>query len=249
MKQNKTTHSTMDLCFIIMGITVLILLIGGRDIGHYPAKIWLHRCNSMEKLYEKHQTYPNVEVDVVFRENNVFDVTHDLETSYGLHLDNYFAFLSENKGKIWLDIKNLNADNRMDALAELDRLTQRYQVTKRRIIVESSDWKALKTFTKHGYYTSLYITFPKPCELEDEEITDCINQLQKIIDKKYVYALSFPAWWYSTIKEELNRSVDLLTWKHRSTQLQLFLSSLGRKMLTDPQLKVILVKDKGEYHR
>jgi hypothetical protein len=27
------------------------------------------------------------------------------------------------------------------------------------------------------------------------------------------------------------------------------LSSVGREMLFDPQLKVILVKDKGKYHR
>ena len=75
------------------------------------------------------------------------------------------------------------------------------------------------------------------------------KHLQEIADKKVVSALSFPGCWYTEIKESLNRSIDLLTWEHRSSQLQLLLSSVGREMLFDPQLKVILVKDKGKYHR
>ena len=41
----------------------------------------------------------------------------------------------------------------------------------------------------------------------------------------------------------------LLTWKHRTPQWQLLLTPKGHKMLDDPELKVILVKDKGQYHR
>lgn len=249
MKQNKKTRPAREICLVIMGIAAFILFIGRRDMGCYSAKIWLHRCNSMEKLHEKRKLYPNIEVDVIFRENNIFDVTHDSDTSYGLHLDNYFSYLRENDGKVWLDIKNLNPENQTDALAELDRLAQHYQVSKKRLIIESPNWHVLETFTNHGYYTSLYITYQKPCHLQDEELTACITRLQQVVDKKAVCALSFPAWWYRTIKDELNRSIDLLTWKHRSTQLQLLLSPFGRKMLADPQLKVILVKDKGKHHR
>ena len=61
--------------------------------------------------------------------------------------------------------------------------------------------------------------------------------------------MSFPGPWYSTLKEELDRPIDLLTWRHRTTQLEFFLLPMGRKMVNDPQLKVILVKDKGKYHR
>ena len=58
--------------------------------GDYPEKIWLHRCNSMEKLFEKEKRYPNVEVDVVFRSDHTFDVTHDVDTSFHLSIASYF---------------------------------------------------------------------------------------------------------------------------------------------------------------
>ena len=77
----------------------------------------------------------------------------------------------------------------------------------------------------------------------------CLSRGLGDVYKRQVHALSFPGWWYSTIKENLNRSIDLLTWKHRTTQWQLLLTPKGHKMLDDPELKVILVKDKGQYHR
>lgn len=46
------------------------------EVEEHPDKIWLHRCNSMEKLYEHSERYSNFEVDIVFRQDSVFDVTH-----------------------------------------------------------------------------------------------------------------------------------------------------------------------------
>ena len=34
------------------------------EVGEHPDKIWLHRCNSMEKLYEHSERYSNFEVDI-----------------------------------------------------------------------------------------------------------------------------------------------------------------------------------------
>ena len=70
-----------------------------------------------------------------------------------------------------------------------------------------------------------------------------------IVDSSSVRAISFPYWWYPSIKKKLGRSIDLLTWKHRTTQFIFLLSHEGKKMLDDKQLKVILVKDKGKHHR
>lgn len=225
---------------LVMGIVLM---------DDYPEKIWLHRCNSMEKLHEHIGEYPNVEVDVVFRENRKFDVTHDEDTTFLLGLEPYFDYMDDTDGKIWLDIKNLKAGNKEEMLAELDRLVETYRMGKDELIVESSNWKALRLFTESGYYTSYYVSFGKPDDLSDSEEDACIAELQKVADSGYVRALSFPGWWYATIKEELDRPIDLLTWKHRTSRLELFSSYAGRQMVEDPQLKVILVKDKGEYHR
>ena len=222
---------------------------GFREIGRYPDKIWLHRCNSMEKLYEKHMIYPNIEVDLVFRESRKFDVTHDADTTFYLGLASYFSYMRKKKGKMWLDIKNLTPENRIMALSSLDRLVESFQIEKDRLIIEGQSWKALEVFTQSGYYTSFYVPYDDPDDLSKKELKCFIKGLQEIADKKVVSALSFPGCWYTEIKESLNRSIDLLIWEHRSSQLQLLLSSVGREMLFDPQLKVILVKDKGKYHR
>lgn len=134
-------------------------------------------------------------------------------------------------------------------LAELNRLVETYRMEKEKLIIESPNWEALRLFTENGYYTSYYVSFDKPHDLSDREQDACIAELQKIVDGKSVCALSFPGWWYPVIKEELDRPIDLLTWKHRTTQLELLASPGGRRMLKDAQLKVILIKDKGDYHR
>lgn len=234
---------------VLAGICLCILFMGFRDIGLYPDKIWLHRCNSMEKLHEKHAAYPNIEVDVVFRDDRTFDVTHDADTSFNLKLDAYFAYLEDKEGKMWLDVKNLTSENREAALAGLNRLTEHFRIAKDRLIIESPSCESLELFTRDGYYTSYYVTYKEPCALSDEEKAGCIGELQRIADGGGVCALSFPGYWYETVKEELKRPIDLLTWEHRTSQLQLLLASSGRRMLSDPQLKVILVKDKGRYHR
>lgn len=234
---------------VVMGICSSILFIGFRDIGCYPDKIWLHRCNSIEKLYEKRAVYPNIELDVVFRNNRTFDVTHDSETTFNLNLFSYFMYMRGKKGKMWLDMKNLTAENRTKALVQLEKLMKHFEIDKDRLIIESPNFKALETFTRAGYYTSYYVTYKRPCELDTKEVDDCISELKKIVDGGTVSALSFPGCWYETIKEKIERPIDLLTWEHRKSQLQVLLSASGRRMLHDPQLKVILVKDKGRFHR
>ena len=47
-----------------------VCFIGGQ-IDQSPHKIWLHRCNSIEKLQEKEARYPNVEVDICLRPGGV----------------------------------------------------------------------------------------------------------------------------------------------------------------------------------
>lgn len=203
----------------------------------------------MEKLYQKHEAYPNVEVDIIFRGNRIFDVTHDDNTSFNLNLDSYFAYMNDKEGRIWLDVKNLTSDNQASMLMALNRLTRHYQMEKDRLIIESPYPEFLVDFTREGYYTSYYVTYREPCSLDRKEMDDCIAELRRVADGGGVSALSFPGYWYETIKERLDRPIDLLTWEHRKNQLEFLLSSSGRRMLCDPQLKVILVKDKGKYHR
>lgn len=250
MGKKKAATVLLTRIFIaLICLFIYILFMGFREIGHHQDKMWLHRCNSIEKLNEKYPQYPNIEVDVVFRKNSMFDITHDIDTSFNLYLDSYFAFMENKSGKIWLDIKNLTPENKMEMFSALEKLVEHYSFAKERLIIESPDWESLEFFTQNGYYTSYYVAYKSPSQLNDEETNYYIEQLQKIADSQTVCALSFPGKWYTTIKKKLNRPIDLLTWEHRSIQLEVLISPTGRKMLHDPQLKVILVKDKGHFHR
>lgn len=226
------------------------MFLAAQNVGEHPDKIWLHRCNSLEKLDEMSEDYENIEVDVVYRaKSNTLDVTHDLDTTFHLKIDKYFEHFEDEEGRMWLDIKNLSAANKDSILQELNDLCSQYDIDKSRLIIESPSWRELRSFTENGYYTSMYITFDKPNSMSKEEKVNCMHELKKIIKTGAVEAISFPYWWYSDIKENVNNSIDLLTWKHRSSEFLVHLSRQGKKMLEDSQLKVVLVKDKGEHHR
>lgn len=217
-------------------------------VGRNKDKIWLHRCNSIEKFVEQREDYPNVEIDLVFRDSGYFDVTHDAPVSFDLPLDSFFAH-PENHGKMWLDIKNLSNDNANAILSELERLTAKYQVDKERLIIESSSWKELSAFTNAGFYTSYYFPHGNPSKLSDTECTEALEELKLVAKNGNFKAVSFPFWWYEEISDTMaDTNHDLLTWQHRSTEYG-FLLTGGFQMLNDERLKVILIKSKGEYHR
>lgn len=234
---------------VVLAIAAWIAWNAVFEMGEHEDKLWLHRCNSMDKLREKVDDYPNVEIDVVYRKCGIFDVTHDVDTTFRLPLDSFFCYMSKSNGHMWLDVKNLNPENADEMLEDLDSLTEKYSIERKQLIVESRDWRSLDIFTDDGYYTSMYVDFPKPSKLEDDEIDSCMGVLNRVARTGNVKALSFPGWWYEKIREYVTADIDLLTWKHRTTQLELMCLPEGREMLSDSRLKVVLVKSKGEFHR
>lgn len=214
----------------------------------HKEKLWLHRTNSLEKLHEKEADFTNFEVDLVFRDS-VFDVTHDADTTFHLSLESYMPHIRRYHCRVWLDIKNLNSQNADCALFCLDSLVAKYHVDKSQFIVETRNISALSRFTDDGFYTSYYVNFPKPSALDEAAVDTCIAHLRRVADSGKVCALSFPGWWYKPIRSKLHRHIDLLTWKHRTSRFGIYATLEGRAMLFDPQLKVILVKSKGKYHR
>lgn len=217
------------------------------ECGRHTEKLWLHRCVTMEKLRATRKDYPNIEVDVVFwHHSGLFDVSHDVDNASYLPLDSIFSYMSGQEGRMWLDVKNLNARNRLAMLRGLNALCQRYGIAKDRLIVESPQWQQLRAFTDAGYYTSMYVPFAYEHDMTPAQVDSCIAILQAVADRGAVRALSFPGRWYATLKRKLHRSIDLLTWRNHWTQLQLLCRPSGRRMLADPQLKVILVKEEED---
>ena len=116
-------------------------------VDNYPYKIWLYRCNSIEKLHEKEHRYPNIEVDICLRAGGVMDVTHDLDTTFHLGIEPYMKYLGEHPERhMWMDVKNLSEDNQLAFKFRLDSLVMAYGVSKSQLNIESPQWQRLFLF-------------------------------------------------------------------------------------------------------
>lgn len=236
----------------LSGLLLLILCLSllaipfwnDRIVRRYIDKIWLHRTNSIEKLHEFEQEYKNFECDVLFlTDSATFEIGHD-EPS-GEPLKPYLDFLGTNPDReLWLDLKNLNESNCIQAETTLTGLLAQRDVDKDQLIIESRDWKALHHFTQEGYYTSCYLDIPHIDELSDAERLHRLDSIQQIAHSGAVSALSFPASYYAFLRN-LDFSVDLLTWEHRRWAWQLPFFSRSRAILKDGRVKSRFGERKG----
>ncbi len=210
-----------------------------------PKKCWLHRTNSVEKLQELSSKYKGVEIDVFFdKEKLEFYVGHDLEKEMEISLEQMLERIDKNK-KIWLDIKNLNITNYVELLKKLNELLKKYDLDKNNFILEGDKYELLSFYKKEGFYVSYYDKFELENKTKDE-IEKWKRNLEMI--QKYVSAISFTEKKYKYIKN-FNLNIDLLTWTSSKEWEFLYLKKEKRKMLQDNQVKVILVKEYGNYHR
>lgn len=212
-----------------------------------PQKCWLHRTNSLQKLEELSFKYPGIEIDISYDENKlIFDVGHELENSINLSLEKMFEKLDKDK-KVWLDLKNLTEENSLIVLEKLEKLIMNYSLKKSNFIIESPDYKSLKKFKEKGFYTSYYDKFI-PKNKTKEELKNWKENLIKIENGDYVCAFSFPNDLYPYYKE-FNLKLDLLTWTSTKEWQLLYGKDKYRKILKDDQVKIILVKEYGKFHR
>ena len=131
----------------LSGLLLLILCLSllaipfwnDRIVRRYIDKIWLHRTNSIEKLHEFEQEYKNFECDVLFlTDSATFEIGHD-EPS-GEPLKPCLDFLGANPDReLWLDLKNLNESNCIQAETTLTGLLAQRDVDKDQLIIESRD--------------------------------------------------------------------------------------------------------------
>lgn len=202
----------------------------------YKERIWLHRTNTPEKLLEFANEYNGFECDVLLRGDSIFDITHDEPVTFGISADRYFPLLQANSRRLWFDFKNLNASNVQTALSFFEIQCDKYQIDKRRLIIEGSDPEALRIFREAGFYTAFYVRLNEN------------RNLDALIKEGAIDALSFGARDYEVICRQVTLSTDWLVWEHHNHKEMLSVLPRGRKILHDTRVKIILVKDKGRYH-
>lgn len=135
-----------------------------------PNKIWLHCCNSEQRLAIFHYKYYGAEIDIIYHANlKKFESSHDPEDPESNNLEQIFRYYAENKltNKMWLDFKNLSAKNSIESEEALSKLIDKYGIYQKNIIIESKDWRALRYYKDSGYQTSYYFPYYREEQLND----------------------------------------------------------------------------------
>jgi len=149
-------------------------------LGHYD-KIWAHRVNSVEKLESAVYYFEGVELDLVYLEDKeVLDVNHPPAESIGLDFEHYLNVLDQDMQPfMWLDIKNLNADNAQFILDRLMPLLEKKSYPLNKILIETTQPKALPLFSLAGFKTSYYL----PSGLSSMPQDELMKTIQLIEDE------------------------------------------------------------------
>ena len=148
-----------------------------------PDKIWLHRTDELKKVEDFYGAYQNFEIDIHYFDEKMakntgknepyFDVGHDgLKDTIGLDLREMLALIRQKdnefkqkapkiqvNSRIWLDFKNLTAENSAPALQKLIEITAQTDFKPENIIVESRTHEQLAAFKQAGFYTSYYVPY------------------------------------------------------------------------------------------
>ena len=147
-----------------------------------------------------------------------------------------------------VDIKNITEENKRDILLELNRLTETYNISRSRLIIESPNYKALGIFRLNNYFTSCYIDSDLT-ELKEDDLNAALNNINSAIETGHLDAISFYADNYEVIKENITTEINMLTWEHRKNEWKLPLFFRSRELINDERIDVILCKQKGSYHK
>ncbi|MFT4645566.1 MAG: hypothetical protein ACI8ZX_001983 [Planctomycetota bacterium] len=165
-------------------------------------KIWIHRVNSIEKLKEVQKKFTGVELDLVFNDTSInFDVTHPPAISINLSLEEYFK---NNKKDLyyWLDFKNLNKTNQLEALQHLDYICKKNKIDKSKLIVESPQIGLLSIYKEAGYQISYYYHWPGLFSLAATDRIAHIKYMKKQISTNAEIILSADYRDYEILKKE-----------------------------------------------
>lgn len=219
------------------------------DIKMPVPKIWAHRCDSIEKMQENMNKFAGVELDInYYAEQGEFDVSHDKQAKLEYPLESFLQQLAPTDAKMWLDFKNLTADNRVAALNRLEYLFKKYNIDKSRAIVESHNVKELADFHQAGYYTSFYVSVNDRFFKTAAGREEFLSEVAAAIATGNIDAVSFPIEYYKLVKSG-NFDIDLLTWDMDARWSDYVAKKECRDRLADDRLKVVLVTSDSKYTR
>ena len=206
------------------------------------SRIWLHRCNSIDKAIYARQHYSGMEFDIFYIDSlETFSVKHDTETPDTLLI---FEFLSSiplpGKYSFWLDYKNLDQDNMIKSATVLKMIADSLKIPADRFIVENYP-QNLQPFSHAGFITSYYIPWFDAATLTEAQLNEKAANISSLIASKPVNRLSCPyeQLWFL---QKYFKTHPRMTWNNNQLSREEKIK-FARKTLSDKQVNVLLMSE------
>lgn len=212
------------------GITRVIIPTGfteARQPQHIPRcenelyssnKDWVKAINNPQLISYLPKETPGIEMDVYFdMEKNVFYAYHDSSQMSGITLDSILKIKNDMlpNASVWLDYKNLDSVNSAPSLKYINQRRSNYNLNNK-IIIESSNAKALQNFCDAGYFTSYYVPFHNPYKEEEKQTISFIDSVAGMVKSFPPSGLSGYYFQYPLLKKFFP-NYPLLIWADKST--------------------------------
>ncbi len=225
-------------------------------------KVLPHRVNSIGKLMDVwSEGYRAFETDALYgvEGQNHLEVGHNHGEMSGVSLEKFIKsvpFLEIEK--IWLDLKNLTQQNHKKALERLNHLDRQFSLKEKLIIESGTNESFFRKFHEAGWHTSYYLPTKKILKYLDDNKTEEMEHLAKIISKQTIVqklsAVSFDHRLYPFVKYYLEPLLsDEIVYHTWDLKLKLYDRNLHAKLneknyYVDKRVKTILLPFKSPFH-
>lgn len=180
-------------------------------------KKWVKAVNTLQRIKQLNMDAPGFEMDVYFDTvKNYLEVYHDSSEHGYPKIEEILKVYKERKlsSSIWLDFKNLSAENEKKSLNYILLLREEYHL-QNKLIIESALPQYLQSFCDSGFFTSYYVPFFNPYQLTENELLQTIDTIAFNLKKYPVAALSGYYFQYPFLKKFFP-DYPVLTWSQKS---------------------------------
>lgn len=223
-------------------------------------KFFPHRVDSIGKLKEVWELgFRSFEPDVVFdyKNDGKFYVGHN-NGVMGTDFESFLKSVDYKEiNQMWFDFKNLNAKNYQQALAEMERLDDVFEL-KNKITVESGwNGEEFNVFRDAGWHTSYYLPTGAIVKLLEEKNEQSLESIAERISKQVLLqrssAVSFDTRLYPFVKNYLEDKLLPETVYHAWYGPNLASTSYKKEieeseLYNDPRVKTFLSPFKTFYN-
>ena len=178
----------------------------GVDSNHQPARVWAHRCNSVERINEIQEEFKGFELDLYWNGSS-WEVNHPPAEGEPISLVSFFDKIETVGKSFWLDLKNPTLDNLEFLHEELAKIGVKDNFLPE-LIVETQDLSLLKELKVHGLRTAFYLPGRRGT---NEELIASYSKLAQDPRLQFADFVSQEIWYLDDM-ERFFPNHQLLTW-------------------------------------